>query len=111
MTRGRGRPLDPNNGKRHPMGIRTTKRIKEKVEAAAQKSGRSVAAEIEWRLEASFLEQTQGELVREALSELAMLRERLSDLTDRLAGVMVLRDGLTKITDRVADLAELAKTT
>jgi hypothetical protein len=51
----RGRP--PKNDadvKRHPLGVRTTKALKEKLEAAAASTGRSVAQEVEYRLEESF---------------------------------------------------------
>jgi hypothetical protein len=55
QKRRRGRPaLAPGEGKRHPVGIRTTEELKAQIEAAALMSGRSVAAEIEHRLERSF---------------------------------------------------------
>lgn len=51
----RGRPpLPPESGKRHPIGIRTTKELHDRVESAAKRSGRSIAQEIEFRLERSF---------------------------------------------------------
>jgi hypothetical protein len=50
-----GRPsLPPEQGKRYPVGIRTTKELKDLLQAAATASGRSVAQEIEHRLETSF---------------------------------------------------------
>ncbi|MBV8736484.1 MAG: hypothetical protein JO007_04345 [Alphaproteobacteria bacterium] len=53
--RRRGRPsLPPEKGKRYPVGIRTTKQLKDLLHAAATASGRSVAGEIEHRLEQSF---------------------------------------------------------
>jgi hypothetical protein len=55
QSRRRGRPaLPPDAGKRHPLGIRTTRQLKDLLENAANSSGRSVAAEIEHRLERSF---------------------------------------------------------
>jgi hypothetical protein len=57
LKRPRGRPaLPPGDGKRHPLGIRTTARLARLIEEAARESGRSVAQEIEYRLEKSFLE-------------------------------------------------------
>lgn len=51
----RGRPPKSDaEAKRYPVGIRTTKELKEKIEAAAAAHGRSMAAEIELRLEESF---------------------------------------------------------
>ena len=51
----RGRPaLPPEKGKRHAVGIRTTKELKDLLQRAADLSGRSLAQEIEYRLEASF---------------------------------------------------------
>jgi hypothetical protein len=51
----RGRPaLPPEKGKRHAVGIRTTRGLKDLLQRAADFSGRSLAQEIEYRLEASF---------------------------------------------------------
>jgi len=53
--RPRGRPtLPPDEAKRHSLGIRTTKKIKDALQRAADLSGRSVAQEIEFRIEQSF---------------------------------------------------------
>ena len=47
----RGRPpLAPGEGKRYPIGVRTTKQLKERLEQARLESGRSLAQEIEHRL-------------------------------------------------------------
>jgi len=51
----RGRPALPlERVKRYALGIRTTKQIKDLLQHAADSSGRSVAQEIELRLERSF---------------------------------------------------------
>ena len=42
-------------GKRHPLNMRTTAKLRLQMEAAAEKSGRSLAQEVEYRLEASLL--------------------------------------------------------
>jgi hypothetical protein len=53
--RRRGRPALPSEeGKRYAVGIRTTKKLKDLLQRAADSSGRSVAQEIETRLEQSF---------------------------------------------------------
>ncbi len=54
-ARKRGRPaLPPEEGKRHPLNVRTTKELREKLDAAIRQSGRSLTQEIELRLERSF---------------------------------------------------------
>ncbi len=51
----RGRPpLPPEAGKRFPLNMRTTKKIRDELQAAAHASGRSLAQEVENRLEQSF---------------------------------------------------------
>jgi hypothetical protein len=58
-ARRRGRPALPTEeGKRYAVGIRTTKKLKDSLQHAADSSGRSVAQEIESRLERSFLLET-----------------------------------------------------
>src|SRR6478609_7194902 len=51
----RGRPaLPPEKGKRYALGLRTTKELRDLLQQAADSSGRSLAQEIEFRLERSF---------------------------------------------------------
>jgi hypothetical protein len=45
-------------GKRHPLNMRTTKETRERLEAAASANGRSLAQEVEVRLERSFAEES-----------------------------------------------------
>lgn len=45
------------DGKRHPLNMRTTKETRERLEAAALANGRSMAQEVEVRLERSFAEE------------------------------------------------------
>jgi len=52
-------------GKRYPLNMRTTKEVREMLELAARKSGRSLVQEVEWRLALSF--DHQG-LLEEALT-------------------------------------------
>ena len=54
-ARRRGRPALPaEEGKRYPVGIRTTKALREALWSASRASGRSLAQEIEFRLERSL---------------------------------------------------------
>lgn len=41
-------------GKRHPLNMRTTKELRDRIETAALASGRSLVQEVEFRLEQSF---------------------------------------------------------
>jgi hypothetical protein len=51
----RGRPpVAAEKAKRYPLGIRTTKELKDLLQRAADSAGRSVAQEVELRLERSF---------------------------------------------------------
>ena len=60
----RGRPnLPAGEGKRYALGLRTTKELRDLLQQAADSSGRSLAQEIEFRLERSFeRERTLAEL-------------------------------------------------
>jgi hypothetical protein len=46
-----------DDGKRYPLNMRTTKETRERLERAAAASGRSLAQEVEYRLEKSFSEE------------------------------------------------------
>ena len=48
--------LPPGEGKRVPLNMRTTRETREKLEISAAVSGRSLAQEVEYRVEQSFLE-------------------------------------------------------
>src|SRR5258705_10464765 len=54
-------------GKRYPLNMRTTRELRERIEAAARASGRSLVQEVEFRLEQSFAEEDQTRLVRETV--------------------------------------------
>jgi hypothetical protein len=56
------------NPKRFPLSLRTTKQLREKLEAAAADSGRSLAQEIELRLEMSFDRQAVEEALKAWIS-------------------------------------------
>jgi hypothetical protein len=58
----RGRPrLGADEGKRYTIAIRTTKDLRDRLKCASEVSGRSMAREIERRLEQSFDEQDSVE--------------------------------------------------
>jgi hypothetical protein len=68
-ARQRGRPALPTEEvKRHALGIRTTKGLKDALQHAAESSGRSVAQEIEFRLEQSFRQEAYARDLREMLA-------------------------------------------
>jgi Arc-like DNA binding domain len=58
-------------GKRYPLNMRTTKELRDKIEAAATFSGRSLVQEVEARLEESFLRQNLAALMREHIENTA----------------------------------------
>jgi hypothetical protein len=65
--------------KRYPLNMRTTKRIREKLESAAESSGRSLAQEVEYRLELSFKTQ---DLLHDVLT--LAYGERLANLLTQI---------------------------
>ncbi len=54
--------LPPGEGKRVPLNMRTTRETREKLEKSAAGSGRSLAQEVEYRLERSFAQEPQSEI-------------------------------------------------
>jgi hypothetical protein len=56
----------PLPGKRYPLNMRTTKELRDKIEAAAWASGRSLVQEVEYRLEQSFARTETEGLVKAA---------------------------------------------
>ena len=53
-------------GKRYPLNMRTTKELRDKIEAAARQSGLSLVQEVERRLERSFQREDQQQLMEQA---------------------------------------------
>jgi hypothetical protein len=82
--------------KRHPLNMRTTEAIRRRLEEAAEVSGRSLAQEVERRLEESF---TQEELRAE--------NARLFDLIEKQFEQLKRRDELL---ENVFDVIEAMKT-
>jgi hypothetical protein len=71
----RGRPSLPlEERKRYPLNMRATKELREKMEGAAHVSGRSLAQEVEFRLERSFMDDERfAALMGEDGGEMAQL--------------------------------------
>jgi hypothetical protein len=67
--------MQPTKGKRYPLNMRTTKELREKLERAAAKSGRSLVGEVEYRLERSFDRDEVVKLVSETWLERARVFE------------------------------------
>ena len=66
----RGRPaLPPGEGKRHPLNMRTTKDVRDRLEAAAAASGRSLVQEVEFRLQKSFSNELTYQGFMESIDE------------------------------------------
>jgi TraY domain len=76
-------------GKRYPLNMRTTKELRERLERAANKSGRSLVQEVEHRLEMSFAEEDYSERLRKAFRGIsgryAKLAESAFDDSDQEA--------------------------
>lgn len=66
----RGRPRKPEWKKRRiPFSWRTTPDIRDRLIAAAEASGRSIAGEIEYRVQCSFANEDTASAVRAAVRE------------------------------------------
>jgi hypothetical protein len=84
-VRRRGRPrLPTDQGKRYPIAIRTTKELKERLERASEASGRSLAQELEFRLERSFGVQDITDAVRPLTAQIGELALLIIGLHDRV---------------------------
>jgi hypothetical protein len=66
-------------GKRYPLNMRTTKELREKIEAAARTSGRSLVQEVEFRLELSF---NQDSVIRETVKLILGQTQGVSVVSD-----------------------------
>jgi hypothetical protein len=56
-------------GKRYPLNMRTTRELRDRIEAAAHASGRSLVQEVEYRLENSFRMNDLNEQIKAAVGE------------------------------------------
>jgi hypothetical protein len=87
-VRHRGRPrLPAEHGKRYPIAIRTTKELKERLEGASKASGRSLAQELEFRLERSFE-------IQDIAGSVYPLIARISDQISELGSFITAADAL-----------------
>lgn len=109
----RGSERKSEGGKRYPLNMRTTKETRERLEQAALASGRSLAQEVEFRIEQSFLKQS---LLSEVLTlawgpELANKVCSLSPTTSRLFSPKRARlDAQRSAAARLRELVESAAT-
>jgi hypothetical protein len=88
-VRSRGRPrVSAEQGKRYPIAIRTTKFLKERLERASKASGRSLAQELEFRLERSF--------------EVQDITKAVSPLIDQIGKLVVVFDSFDETVTEVA---------
>jgi hypothetical protein len=73
------RAKPPEEGKRVPLNMRTTRDVRDRLAAAARASGRSLAQEVEYRLERSFQDQDIGKQIADrVLSELGPRLDQLA---------------------------------
>ena len=107
--RPRGRPALPaEEVKRHPVGFRTTAALKDQLEKAAKASGRSVAQEVEFRLEGSFRnEALLGEAMTLTFGRWLAGLLALLGKTMRHAGTEMARRELDQHKDIRAGISEL----
>jgi uncharacterized membrane protein YccC len=96
-----GRPkLPPNQVKRHTIAIRTTEDLVSRLRSASKASGRSLAREIEHRLQRSFVEEDVSGRIVEPLSE---MKKTLAEVRDDIARI----NRATTELRRSADAAQL----
>jgi hypothetical protein len=84
--------VEGGTGKRVPLNMKTTEEVRAKLERAAAASGRSLTAEVEYRLEQSFFEQQARNDIMRSLEgkiketrdhykgQIAALERRIADL-------------------------------
>jgi hypothetical protein len=88
------RTTKPTGGaKRHPLNMRTTRETRERLEAAASANGRSLAQEVEARLERSFAQDQRLEDVFGSADLFGLLRAvgTAMDAAGKSAGFMATR--------------------
>jgi hypothetical protein len=73
-----------DGGKRYPLNMRTTREMRERLEASARASGRSLAQEVEIRLEQSFRVDDVRREIKEFAAREADYQKRINQLTDLL---------------------------
>src|ERR1700737_3199629 len=81
--RPRGRPRRPvDDVKRHVLGIRTTRALKDAVVKASKASGRSLTEEVEYRLARSFEEDDRDR-------EMSLAEIRIDSLVDHIKNLVM----------------------
>lgn len=80
QKRKRGRPKkSDDSAKRYPLGMRTTREIRKKIEKAAKASGRSLSAEVEFIINSYFQEQQFSDALIDLRLEIVDLVKELHD--------------------------------
>lgn len=69
-------------GRRIPLSVRTTETLRADLDQAARASGRSLAQEIELRLERSFAEDRMRQVIREELAAASEKAQPISAMMD-----------------------------
>jgi hypothetical protein len=102
-----GQPKDPAARKRNNLTFRTRDDLRERLEHAAARTGRSVSEEIEFRLLRDFgWEATKGD-IDEMRAQLAAMVSAAQVQAIRAAGIQILREIDGKPTRVVLDLESL----
>ena len=89
--------------RRHPLNVRTTKDIREKLEAAARASGRSLTQELEHRLEQSFVVNPWAQL--DAGGAASHVRETLKKIIQCQSAILREMNAGAKIPQSISDAA------
>jgi phage I-like protein len=89
--RAQGIPEAAVGGKRYPLNMRTTKETRDKLMLAASESGRSLTQEVEWRLERSFDDRRDIEIlfsgaVGQSMLDIAQAVRLVEAVTEKLTG-------------------------
>jgi hypothetical protein len=94
LVKKRGRPpLPAGRAKRYPISMRTTKELKERLEQASRGTGRSIAQEVEFRLEQ--YDATRAMFGREAIFRLMVVLAQVLTAVERRTGGRLEEDAQT----------------
>ena len=100
---------EPGGGKRHPLSMRTTRALRARLEAAAEASGRSLAHEVEHRLEKSFNPWTDMDAAAVAAVARDALKMSLERQTEYLKKMEALSEQIPQSGDDEVGWAQWAK--
>ena len=96
-------------GKRYPLNVRTTKKLRDRLTAEAKRSGRSLTQELEHRLEQSMLLDIFYDLRQEIANKAG--QKEVKTLKVGLAGLMnelsILRAEMLTVLDKFGELERI----